>query len=83
MNCDKKSYQTIIVGLDMTPRYVGNYTMDQIYDFVKYAKGVNPATTATISEFGNIAVVVHKLFVENRIFCSGIEGSDAKENIDE
>lgn len=62
MNCDKKSYQTIIVGLDMTPRYVGNYTMDQIYDFVKYAKGVNPATTATISEFGNIAVVVHKLF---------------------
>ena len=65
MNDDKKSYQTIIVGLDMTPRYVGNYTMDQIYDFIKYAKCVNPTTTATISKFGNIAVVVHKLFDSN------------------
>ena len=61
MNCDKKTYQTIIVGLDMMPRYVGDYTMDQIYDFIKYAKGVNPTTTATISEFGNTAVIVHKI----------------------
>lgn len=69
MNCDKKTYQTIIVGLDMVPRYVGDYTMDQIYDFVKYAKGVNPTTTATISEFGNIAVVVHKI-ISDRSSCA-------------
>ena len=43
------------------PREIGNYTMFEIQDFVRYAKAINPCTTATISTLGSVAIVVQKI----------------------
>lgn len=48
---DTATYKLVVIGFDMVPREIGNYTMFEIQDFVKYAKAVNPCTTATISTF--------------------------------
>ena len=58
---DTGTYKLVVIGLDMVPREVGNYTMYEIQDFVKYTKAVNPCTTATISTFDSVAIVVHKI----------------------
>ena len=58
---DTATYKLVVIGFDMVPREVGNYTMFEIQDFVKYAKAVNPCTTATISTFDSVAIVVHKI----------------------
>ena len=54
-------YKLVVIGFDMVPREMGNYTMFEMQDFVKYAKAVNPCTTATISIFDSVAIVVHKI----------------------
>lgn len=38
--------------------------------------------TYEVKTFNNVAIVVHRIKA-NYTFCSGIEGSDVKENIDE
>lgn len=53
-------YKLVVIGFDMVPREIGNYTMFEIQDFARYAKAINPCTTATISTFGSVAIVVQK-----------------------
>ena len=35
---DTGTYKLVVIGFDMVPREIGNYTMFEIQDFVKYAK---------------------------------------------
>lgn len=55
---DTATYKLVVIGLDMVPKEIGNHTMFEIQDFVKYAKAVNPCTTATIYTFDSVAIVV-------------------------
>lgn len=76
MCTDAKMYKLIVIGLDMVPREVGHYTMYEIQNFVKYSKAVNPCTTATISTFDSVAIVVHKIDTSYSAYTE----SDGKEN---
>lgn len=81
-NFDEKTYRLIAIGLDLIPKEIGYFTTSQIYDLAIYACKVNPMMTYEVKIFDNVAIVVHRIEA-NYTFCSGIEGSDAKENIDE
>ena len=65
----------VVIGFDMVPREMGNYTMFEIQDFVRYAKAINPCGTATISTFGSVAIVVQK-----RVIANLPEKKEVKEN---
>lgn len=56
--------------------------MSQIYNLAIYACKVNPMMTYEVKTFDNFAIVVHKIKA-NYTFCSGNEGPDTKENINE
>lgn len=81
-NFDEKTYRLIAIGLDLIPKEIGYFTTSQIYDLAIYACKVNPMMTYEVKTFDHVAIVVHRIKA-NYTFCSGIEGSDAKENIDE
>lgn len=81
-NFDEKTYRLTAIGLDLIPKEIGYLTMSQIYDLAIYACKVNPMMTYEVKTFDNVVIVVHRIKA-NYTFCSGIEGSDIKENIDE
>lgn len=69
-------YKLVVIGFDMVPMEIGNYTMFEIQDFVRYAKAINPCATATISTFDSVAIVVQKIDTSY----SAYTVSDGKEN---
>lgn len=81
-NFDEKTYKLIAIGLDLIPKEIGYFTTSQIYDLAIYACKVNPMMTYEVKTFDNIVIVVHRINA-NYTFCSGNEGSDVKENINE
>ena len=81
-NFDEKTYRLTAIGLDLIPKEIGYFTMRQIYDLAVYVCKVNPMMTYEVKTFDNVVIVVHRIKA-NYTFCSGIEGSDIKENIDE
>ena len=81
-NFDEQTYRLIAIGFDLIPKEIVHFTTSQIYDLAIYACKVNPMMTYEIKTFDNVAIVVHRIKA-NYTFCSGIEGSDTKENIDE
>lgn len=72
---DTATYKLVVIGLDMVPREIGNYTMFEIQDFVRYAKAINPCTTATISTFSSVAIVVHKIDTSHSA-CIAFDGKE-------
>lgn len=82
INFDEKTYRLIAIGLDLIPKEIGYFTMGQIYDLVIYACKVNPMMTYEVKTFDDVVIVVHRIKV-TYTFCSGNEGSDVKENINE
>lgn len=77
---DTGTYKLVVIGFDMVPREIGNYTMFEIQDFVRYAKAINPCTTATISTFDistfdSVAIVVHKIDTSYSA-CTAFDGKE-------
>ena len=72
---DTATYKLVVIGFDMVPREIGNYTMFEIKDFVRYAKAINPCTTATISTFGSVAIVVQKIDTSYSA-CTAFDGKE-------
>lgn len=72
---DTATYKVVVIGFDMVPREIGNYTMFEIQDFVRYAKAINPCTTATISTFGSVAIVVQKIDTSYSA-CTAFDGKE-------
>lgn len=69
-------YKLVVIGFDMVPREIGNYTMFEIQDFVRYAKAINPCTTATIyTFFGSVAIVVQKIDTSYSA-CTAFDGKE-------
>ena len=73
---DTGTYKLVVIGFDMVPREIGNYTMFEIQDFARYAKAVNPCTTATISTFDSVAIVVHKIIDTSYSACTVFDGKE-------
>lgn len=69
-------YKLVVIGFDMVPREIGNYTMFEIQDFARYAKAINPCTTATISTFGSVAIVVQKKIDTSYSACTAFDGKE-------
>lgn len=82
INFDEKTYRLIAIGLDLIPKEIGYFTTSQIYDLAIYACKINPMMTYEVKTFDNFAIVVHRIKA-NYTFCSGNEGPDTKENINE
>lgn len=69
-------YKLVVIGFDMVPREIGNYTMFEIQDFVRYVKAINPCMTATISTFDSVAIVVHNKINTSYSACTVFDGKE-------